>query len=187
MNKDSFTHAPSRLREQFQEWLDSYEPDWLREIDIRPVSALLDALAECGDTLPADYCDQLEIPKGSTYAEAVEDVRQWYAQLQSAKAQPPAKPTSDSENDDRVVLKSYRVRILAEVCVDVEVEAKTEEEARAKARAWKIAYGYADARPIERYYLDDQLFFDDGDMSWDIVYVEGHRCVETEELPEEDE
>lgn len=90
MNKDSFTHAPSHLREQFQEWLDSYEPDRLCDIDIQPVSALLDALAECGDTLPADYCDQLEIPKGSTYAQAVEDVRQWYAMCRQADDARPA-------------------------------------------------------------------------------------------------
>lgn len=95
MNKDSFTHAPSHLREQFQEWLDSYEPDRLREIDIRPVSALLDALAECGDTLPADYCDQLEILKGSTYAQAVEDVRQWYAMCRQVK-----EPFADGEGHD---------------------------------------------------------------------------------------
>lgn len=84
MNKESFTHAASHLREQFQEWLDSYEPDRLREIDIQPVLALLDALADCGDTLPADYCNQLEIPTGSTYAEAVEDVRQWSAMCRQA-------------------------------------------------------------------------------------------------------
>lgn len=76
------THAPSHLREQFQEWLDSYEPNRLGEIEIESVSALLDALAECGDILPADYCDQLEIPKGSTYGEAVEDLRQWCGRLQ---------------------------------------------------------------------------------------------------------
>jgi len=73
------THAPSHLREEFQEWLDSYEPNRLKELDIGPVASLLDALANCGDVLPAGYCDQLEIPKGSTYAEAVEEVREWYA------------------------------------------------------------------------------------------------------------
>jgi hypothetical protein len=79
-------HAPSDLREQFQEWLDSYEPNRLQEIDILAVSALLDSLADCGDVLPADYCDQLEILKGSTYAQAVADVRQWYAQQQGRRA-----------------------------------------------------------------------------------------------------
>jgi hypothetical protein len=77
------THVPSDLREQFQEWLDSYEPDRLQEIDVRPVAAVLDALTDCGDVLPADYCDQLAIPKGSTYAEAVADVRQSSAKHQS--------------------------------------------------------------------------------------------------------
>lgn len=70
-------HAPSHLREEFQQWLDSYEPNRLQEMDIRPVASVLDALADCGDVLPTDYCDQLEIPKGSTYAQAVEEVRQW--------------------------------------------------------------------------------------------------------------
>ena len=78
-------HAPSDLREQFQEWLDSYEPDRLQEIDIRPVSALLDSLADCGDVLPADYCDQLEILKGSTYAQAVEDVLRFCGQHTAKK------------------------------------------------------------------------------------------------------
>lgn len=41
------------------------------------------SLADCGDILPADYCDQLDIPKGSTYAEAVADVRQSSAKHQS--------------------------------------------------------------------------------------------------------
>ena len=79
MNLQS-THVPSHLREQFQDWLDSYEPNRPHEIDIQPVASLLDALADCGDVLPADYCDQLEIPKGSTYAQAVEEVRQWWVE-----------------------------------------------------------------------------------------------------------
>lgn len=68
-------HAPSHLREEFQQWLDSHEPDRLQEIDIRPVASLLEVLADCDDVLPADYCDQLRIPRGSTYALAVIEVR----------------------------------------------------------------------------------------------------------------
>lgn len=83
------THAPSHLREQFQEWLDSYEPNRLKELDIRPVASLLDALADCGDIRPAGYCDQLEIPKGSTYAEAVGDVREWYAKMHAPEIDVP--------------------------------------------------------------------------------------------------
>jgi len=96
MNRNSqTTHAPSHLREQFQEWLDAFEPSRLHEIDIRPVASLLDALADCGDVLPADYCDQLEIPKGSTYAEAVADVRQWCATKQGQPATEPALESLD--------------------------------------------------------------------------------------------
>jgi hypothetical protein len=91
MNTNSqTTHAPSHLREQFQEWLDAFEPSRLHEIDIQPVASLLDALADCGDVLPADYCDQLEIPKGSTYAQAVADVRQWCAKKQGQSTPEPA-------------------------------------------------------------------------------------------------
>jgi hypothetical protein len=43
-NSDS-THAPSQLREDFQQWLDSYEPDRLRDIDTQPVLSMLDSLA----------------------------------------------------------------------------------------------------------------------------------------------
>ena len=96
MNTNSqTTHAPSHLREQFQEWLDAFEPNRLHGIDIQPVASLLDALADCGDVLPADYCDQLEIPKGSTYAEAVADVRQWRASKQGQPATEPALESLD--------------------------------------------------------------------------------------------
>lgn len=96
MNTNSqTTHAPSHLRERFQDWLDSYEPNRLHEIDVQPVASLLDALADCGDVLPADYCDQLEIPKGSTYAEAVADVRQWCAKNQGESTTKPALESLD--------------------------------------------------------------------------------------------
>jgi hypothetical protein len=75
---DNHKHAPSHTREEFQEWLDSYELDRLADIDPGSKPSLLDALAECGDVLPADYCDQLEIPKGSTYAQAVSELRRWH-------------------------------------------------------------------------------------------------------------
>ena len=86
MTGSTMNHAPSHLREQFQEWLDSYEPNRLQQIDIRPVASLLDVLADCSDVLPADYCDQLEIPNGSTYARAVEEVRQWCAKQQKTQS-----------------------------------------------------------------------------------------------------
>ncbi len=81
-------HAPSYLREDFQEWLDSFEPDGLQKMSINPVAELLEALEDCGDILPADYCDQLEIPKGSTYADAVVDLRKGSERREAAKANP---------------------------------------------------------------------------------------------------
>ena len=42
---------------------------------------------------PADYCDQLEIPKGSSYAQAVEEVRQWCAEQQKGELE-------DEDDDD---------------------------------------------------------------------------------------
>lgn len=78
-------HAPSHLREQFLQWLDSYEPNRLQKTDIQPVESVIHALTDCGDIVPADYCDQLEIPKGSTYAQAVENVRQWHKEQNRKK------------------------------------------------------------------------------------------------------
>ena len=85
MTESTVNHAPSHLREQFLQWLDSYEPNRLHEIDIQSVVSVLDELADCGDILPADYCDQLEIPKGSTYSQAVEHVKQWHEQQKPKK------------------------------------------------------------------------------------------------------
>jgi len=54
-------------REEFQEWLDSFEPNGCpKECPERFVG-----LEQCDDILPADYCVQLEIPRGSSYAQAV--------------------------------------------------------------------------------------------------------------------
>ncbi len=48
-------------------------------MDIQPVAKLLEALEDCSDVLPAVYCDQLDIPKGSSYADAVARVKNWGA------------------------------------------------------------------------------------------------------------
>ena len=37
---------------------------------------LLGQLWHCTDVLPAGYCDQLDIPKGSTYAQAVRRMKE---------------------------------------------------------------------------------------------------------------
>jgi hypothetical protein len=72
-------HKPGHLREAFQDYLDSdlsaceftmddageeRTPDWL-----------LGQLWNCTDVLPAGYCDQLDLPKGSTYAQAVRHLK----------------------------------------------------------------------------------------------------------------
>ncbi len=65
-------HRSAELREDFQEWLDSFEPN---DVPIRlPEGHGFEELAECGDILPADYCVQLDIPRGSTYAKAIEEI-----------------------------------------------------------------------------------------------------------------
>ena len=48
MARSELKHRPSHLRVEFQDWLDSYEPNRLHEIDVRPVASLLDALADEG-------------------------------------------------------------------------------------------------------------------------------------------
>ena len=42
----------------------------------RSLDWLLWQLWHCTDVLPAGYCDQLDIPKGSTYAQAVRRVKE---------------------------------------------------------------------------------------------------------------
>jgi hypothetical protein len=40
----------------------------------RPIEWLLDRLAACDNVLPLKWCDALELPPGSPYADAVEIV-----------------------------------------------------------------------------------------------------------------
>lgn len=70
-------HAPGHLREAFQEWLDAdSDSDWV-EIDgeRHPIDWLLGKLWNSSDVLPASYCQDLDIPQGSTYAQAVRRVK----------------------------------------------------------------------------------------------------------------
>jgi hypothetical protein len=68
-------HKPGHLREAFQDYLDSdlsaseFTMDDAGEE--RTLNWLLGQLWNCTDVLPAAYCDQLDICKGSTYAQAV--------------------------------------------------------------------------------------------------------------------
>jgi hypothetical protein len=70
-------HAPSLLRETFQDWLDEWLlEDELSDDDRRDFKEdYLPSLSGCTDILPCHYCECLDLPHGSTYGEAVEVVR----------------------------------------------------------------------------------------------------------------
>jgi hypothetical protein len=71
-------HASSHLREDFLSYLDSLEPGGnpaTAEEQSVPLDSLLKELHGCTDILPAGYCDQLDLPKGSRYAAAVKEIK----------------------------------------------------------------------------------------------------------------
>lgn len=55
-------HAPGIYREAFLDKVEAYR---------RPSDIVIGMLWNCTDILPGDCCDILEIPAGSTYAQAV--------------------------------------------------------------------------------------------------------------------
>jgi hypothetical protein len=73
-------HAPPHLREALQQSLDSDTPAKQFRVEHngqkKALGWLLGQLWHCTDVLPAGYCDQLDIPKGSTYAQAVRRVKE---------------------------------------------------------------------------------------------------------------
>lgn len=68
-------HKLGHLREALQDYLDSAVPASEFTVEDggqeRSLEWLLGQLWNCTDVLPAGYCDQLDISKGSTYAQAV--------------------------------------------------------------------------------------------------------------------
>lgn len=66
-------------RETLQSWLDFHEMNYPTEIEKNigddgiqiPLKSVLGHLWNCTKIIPAIYCDQLDIPRGSTYAQAV--------------------------------------------------------------------------------------------------------------------
>jgi len=71
-------HAPGFLRDAFQEWVE--EGDQERKTVIiddekKPLNWLLGQLWNCTDILPGCDCMLLDIPSGSTYAQAVRSIR----------------------------------------------------------------------------------------------------------------
>ncbi len=70
-------HAPRAIRAVFLEWLDIwFDEDETPEEDLEMFRGeMLPALSACTDILPCEYCDRLDLPHGSTYADAVEVLR----------------------------------------------------------------------------------------------------------------
>lgn len=72
-------HKQSHLWEALQDYLDSDAP--AREFTVehdgegKTLDWLLGQLWTCTDILPAGYCDQLDLPHGSTYAQAVRRIK----------------------------------------------------------------------------------------------------------------
>jgi hypothetical protein len=64
------SHAPGHIRDAFTEWIeDGTGP----EIDGVPVSRrlVIGQLWNCTDIMPSSICDDLDMPLGSNYAQAV--------------------------------------------------------------------------------------------------------------------
>ena len=61
------------IRDAFIAWLDEGADATEVEIDgnKQSITRLFDQIRDCADILPRVYCDDLEIPQGSTYADAV--------------------------------------------------------------------------------------------------------------------
>jgi hypothetical protein len=72
-------HKSSHLREALQDYLDSDVPANEFKVehdgDDKSLDWLLGQLWACTDILPAGYCEQLDLPHGSTYAQAVRRIK----------------------------------------------------------------------------------------------------------------
>ena len=72
-------HARSFLRETFLEYLDSETPAQEFRVEDngkeKSLDWLLGQLWPCTDILPGDYCEQMDLPRGSSYAQAVRQLK----------------------------------------------------------------------------------------------------------------
>lgn len=73
-------HKGGHLREALQDYLDSDVPAAEFTVEHggqeRSLDWLLGQLWNCTDVLPAGHCDQFDLPKGSTYAQAVRRIKE---------------------------------------------------------------------------------------------------------------
>ena len=75
-------HAPGHLRDAFcylveGGWSEFLQPTFDFEEETYEVKRLLGRLWNCTDILPGWACEELDIPRGSTYAKAVQFVLPW--------------------------------------------------------------------------------------------------------------
>jgi len=71
-------HGPGFLRDAFQEWVEEGDQEKKTVIiddEEKPLNWLLGQLWNCTDILPGCDCMLLDIPSGSTYAQAVRSIR----------------------------------------------------------------------------------------------------------------
>ena len=72
-------HAPSFLRYAFQEWVSDQENETvIIDDEEKPLQWLLGQLWNCTDILPGGDCSLLDIPRGSTYAQAVRNIKHYF-------------------------------------------------------------------------------------------------------------
>ena len=70
------------LKNAFLDFLDSDANDSMVDLtgERRSIHWVCDQLSECTDTLPAEYCEELNLTEGSSYGKAAEIVRQFLAE-----------------------------------------------------------------------------------------------------------
>ena len=69
-------HAPGFLRDAFQEWVsDQKKHTVIIDDEEKPLLWLCGQLWNCTDVLPNGDCSLLDVPSGSTYAQAVRRVK----------------------------------------------------------------------------------------------------------------
>lgn len=161
--KRGLSGDPNQSMREFREWLDSLDSDSIQEIDIRPEKPLLNALVSSGDVLPANYCERLGIPEGSSYRQAVQHLR-----------------SLDAERRGDVV-KPYRVTLLTSLQVEIDVDGISKDDAEAKAWEW-WPNDREDYRQVGCYTLDDDDLWDDSEMYWKLVDREIEETVSIQEL-----
>jgi len=73
-------HAPGHLREAFLDYIlsDSQNATVVIDEQERPLKWLLGQFWNCSDILPGDVCDEIDLPRGSSYSIAARRLAQDY-------------------------------------------------------------------------------------------------------------